>query len=63
VARLAGLPKLASLNLGGTKVGDPTLETLGRCDALRAVDLSFTPMSDAALAAFGKSHPRIVVTR
>ena len=63
VERLAGLAKLATLDLSGTKITDTALETLGKLPALKVVDVSFTGLTEAAVAKFRAAHPGIKVTR
>ena len=59
LAELSG----GTLDLGGTKVTDAALEPLGKLAGLKSLDVSFTGITEKALAQFRADHPAVKVVR
>lgn len=61
VAKLTELPQLKDLHLTGTKVDDQVFPHLAKLKALRLVALHGTKVTPAAVEAFKKAHPEVIV--
>jgi len=56
------MPTLAHLDMSYTNVGDQGLERLAKLPNLKALYLTETQVSPAAVAAFRKQHPNTFVS-
>ena len=59
IAVLNDLPSLEILRLSSASLTDNDLDRLDACNQLRRLDLDGSPISDAAITRFVKSHPRL----
>ncbi len=55
---LGELPELVRLDLSGCRLDDTSLDAVGRLEKLSGLDLRRTSLSPAAVARWGKAHPR-----